>query len=156
MYFSKVKPTFILIYLMIISACRESKTIITPESAMVQNFKEFNQLEIIQIFPKDNLIPPSNYLQSSEFRYASITDSNFKWNKEIYFNKIQKGFKWVRMPVNDSAWVPTYTQPNLGTIGKLRSESWYILKGLSNVGYHLIYFDSKGAAKTYEVNRLNY
>ena len=74
-----------------------SKLIITSEF-LINNSKELNGLKVIQIFPKDSLRPPSTYTESTEFRYASIADSSFKWRNKLFFNKPQQGFEWVPLP----------------------------------------------------------
>jgi len=147
MYLNKPNMLFILIVFSLLSGCSNSKLIITSEFILNNYSKELNGFQIIQIFPKDSLMPPSNYIESREFRYSFITDNSFKWNKKIYFDKPQKGFKWVSL----------YKKENVEIIGKLKNDSWYLFEGLSDFGYlYFVYIDNEGTAKTYEVNKSNY
>lgn len=158
MNFEKVKFLFILVVFTVMSGCSTSKLIITSEFLICNNFKDISGFKVIQIFPKGSLIPPTEYTESTEFRYASLTDSSFKWkNHKVFFNKSQQGFKWVPLPLNDTAWVPLSSNSNVDTIGNLKNNSWYLFKGLHNFGYlYYVYIDSLGAAKMYEINKSNY
>jgi len=124
-----------------------NKLIITSEFVINNSQKELNGFQITQIFPSDNLKPPSTYTENIEFRYSFVTDSSFKWEKKIYFNKPQRGFKWV----------PLFIKGKIDTIGKLKNECWYLFEGLSDSGYlYFVYIDNQGNSEIYEVNKSNY
>ena len=84
---------------------------------------------------------------SIQFHYMGIDKNSF-----------QAGIRWEILPLNDSIWVPpTYNECTMDTIGKLKSNCWYLFKGLHNFGYkYFVYFDNSGEAKVYEVNKSNY
>ena len=146
MHLNKKKVQFFLLTLIIQLGCFNSNLLITSEFIKKKS-KELNGFQIKQIFPNDTLMPPVSYTESDSFKYSFLTDSTFKWENKIYFNKAQKGFKWV----------PYYSRPNLDTIGKLKNKSWYLFEGLHDFGYFFyVYIDSFGIAKTYQVNKSNW
>jgi hypothetical protein len=156
LFFNMLSFTALLMITM--SSCSNSKIIITSDFLINNNSKGVNSLEVIEIFPADNLTPPILYTESAEFRYASVVDSSFKLKKgKVFFTKPQEGYKWVFIPLADSAWIPTPNQPSVNFIGKLKNNSWYLFKGLHIFGYlYFVYIDNSGAAKIYEVNKSNY
>lgn len=138
--------------------CSTRKIIITNTFLIVDNSEGIKNFKVIQISPKDNLVPPTRYVESAEFRFISVSDKKFKWGDKLFFNKNQAGIRWEILPLNDSIWVPpTYNECTMDTIGKLKSNCWYLFKGLHNFGYkYFVYFDNSGEAKVYEVNKSNY
>ena len=158
MFFGKNRLLFIWLLFTVIAGCSKSKLLITSEFLIVNNSKSIDEFKVIQIFPKGNIVPPSEYTESTEFRYCSMTDGSYKlMNQKIFFNKPQHGFKWVLLPLNDSAWIPLPDNQNVEIIGKLKNNSWYLFKGLHNFGYlYYVYIDSLGNSQMYEINKANY
>lgn len=156
MFFLKLLIVFI--GLIAMGGCSNGKIIITSNFLISNNSEGISSIEVIEIFPVDSLIPPNSYTESAEFRYASVVDSSFKLtSNKIFFNKPQEGYKWVFIPLVDSAWIPTNNQRTVAVIGKLKNNSWYLFKGLHNFGYrYYVYINNSGEAKVYEVNKSNY
>lgn len=106
-----------------------------------------NGFSFSRIIALDTKNPPSKYSEIKGERYCFLTDSTFSLSNKIYFDRPQRGLKWVKV---DGA-------EQYEIIGKLKKNQWYIFKTLHEFNYMIfVYFDNRGMSNIYIDNKVNW
>lgn len=140
-----------------LTGCKSPSLLIT-QNYLVLNEKNNNcEFSIKKIFPKDTLYPSIEYMQDSFFRYTAILDSAQKCRKKVLFNEEQSNLGWIKIPINDTAWVSTYNTKKYFKIGELEINSWYLIENLDTYGNKfIVHFKNKNEPIILKFHKSNY
>lgn len=133
-----------LVILFMLTGCLHENIEITSEYMINDSWNKHDAIEINKLkIKRDSSLNPYSNLNQPELLQKLEIDSSFMYttnvefkpgedyrNKKIYFNR-DNGFEW---------WTES-GERKTKTIGKLQSDTWYEISGLTYY-YHIVYIDS--------------
>jgi hypothetical protein len=134
--------------LILLIGCTRNKINVTSQYIeFTKNPVFVNGFQLSLITVKDNKTPPQQYTEVEGGKYGILTDSTFKLSNKIYFDRKQKGFKWVRLDGGEK----------IDSIGHLINNHWYLIKNLHHLGYKIfVHITDNGQSEVYIDHRENW